>query len=443
MQLIQSSLKICLTSATCALLGASAQANTLSDWNFDTALMYYGEINRVTATEGVLDASKSFNNGNILSLGFVVDSLTGASANGAVAQPTSQTFTTASGKIQSPSNQSDIPLDSGFKDTRAQSSIQFTQPLFENNTLSLGGYFSKESDYFSAGANSNWAIDFNKKNSTLSFGIASSYDQVKPNGGIHNPLSLRQTNLTLPVNNNGGEGEGESEGIDWNDSQVQPINAGIIATTDNKTSNDVLLGFTQVINKRMLMQFNYSYSTVSGYMNDPYKILSVINTNGETQEYRYENRPDSRKKQAFFVQSKYHFDRGVMDLSYRYMTDDWKIKSSTFDFHYHIMLPRGFYLEPHIRYYSQKAAEFYQPYLNNNEPLPTYASADYRLGALDTYTLGVKVGLPKRHGEQLTFRLEYYMQSVKNAGFTSPGILANEPVFQGINAVIAQVSYSF
>jgi len=439
MQLIQSPLKKCLTSATCALLGttaiASAQASTLSDWNFDTALMYYGETNRVSATEGILDANRTFDNGNILSLGFVVDSLTGASANGAVAQPTAQTFTTASGRT---SKQSDIPLDSGFKDTRAQSSIQLSQPLFENNTLSLGGYFSKESDYLSAGLNSNWAIDFNKKNTTLSFGIASSYDQVKPNGGIHDPLSLRSVNI-VPSVNNGGEGDG----IDWNDSQPQSINGGVIAATDNKKSNDILFGYTQVINQRMLMQFNYSYSTVSGYMNDPYKILSVINTNGETQEYRYENRPDSRKKQAFFVQSKYHFNRGVMDLSYRYMTDDWKIKSSTFDFHYHLMLPHGFYIEPHIRYYTQKAAEFYQPYLNNNEPIPTYASADYRLGALDTYTLGVKVGLPKRHGEQMTFRLEYYMQSVNNAGFTSPGILADEPVFQGVNAVIAQVSYSF
>jgi len=440
MQLIQSSLKKCLTSATCALLGATGtvHANALSDWNFDTALMYYGETNRVSAAEGILDANKTFNNGNILSLGFVVDSLTGASANGAVAQPNAQTFTTASGKIQTPSKQSDIPLDSGFKDTRAQSSIQLTQPLFENNTLSLGGYFSKESDYFSAGLNSNWAIDFNQKNSTFSFGMASSYDQVKPNGGIHDPLSLRPVNLALVVNT-----DGEGDGIDWNDSQVQPVDGGIVASTDNKTSNDVLLGFTQIINKRMLMQFNYSYSTVSGYMNDPYKILSVINTNGETQEYRYENRPNSRKKQAFFVQSKYHFDRGVMDLSYRYMTDDWKIKSNTFDFHYHFMLPHGFYLEPHIRYYTQKAAEFYQPYLSNNEPLPAYASADYRLGALDTYTLGVKVGLPKRHGEQMTFRLEYYKQSVNSAGFASPGILADEPVFQGIDAVIAQVSYSF
>lgn len=421
MQLKTLSLKKCLASATCALLSTTVTASNIDDWNFDAAFMYYNETDRISAKEGVLNASKTFDNDYLLSLGVVVDSLTGASANGAVAQPNAQTFTTASGKVQTPSKLSDIPVDSDFKDTRLQSSIQLALPLFENNTLSVGGYFSKESDYRSVGFNSNWALDFNEKNSTLSFGLAASYDQTKPSGGIHDPLSIRQVNSTL----------------------VSAANEGIIGTTDTKKNNDILLGFTQVINERMLVQFNYSYSSLNGYINDPYKILSVINDNGVTQEYRYESRPESRKKHAFFVQSKSHFDRGVMDLSYRYMSDDWKIKSNTFDFHYHFMLPHGFFIEPHLRYYTQKAAEFYQPYLNDNEPLPTYASADYRLGALDTYTLGVKVGLPKRHNNQLTFRLEYYNQTVNNAGFTSPGILADEPVFQGINALIAQVDYSF
>ena len=421
-------------------MNAPVNAKALPDWNFDTALMYYSEINRVKATEGILDASKDLNGGEFLNLGFVVDSLTGASANGAVAQPTAQTFTTSSGKIQAPSKQSDIPLDYSFKDTRVQASVQWIKPLFKNNTFSVGSHFSKETDYLSIGANTNWAIDFNKKNTTLSLGVASSYDQVKPIGGIHDPLTLRA--VTLAPSNGGYEG-GEGDGIDYNDSQVVPPNGGIIATSDNKNNQDLLLGLTQVINRRMLMQFNYSYSAVSGYMNDPYKILSVINNNGETQEYRYENRPRNRTKQAFFMQGKYHFDSGIMSLSYRYMTDDWKITSSTVDFHYHQYLIHGFYIEPHLRFYTQTAAEFYQPYLNNSDVIPQYASADYRLGALDTYTIGIKVGTPKKNGQGMTLRLEYYMQNAKNSGFSTPGILANEPVFQGIDAVIAQISYSF
>ena len=77
--------------------------------------------------------------------------------------------------------------------------------------------------------------------------------------------------------------------------------------SDSKTLTDVLLGVTQVINKRTIMQFNYSLSSSSGYLTDPYKLLSVIDaTTGKTAVdvsgapiYVYEQRPDSRTKHAF------------------------------------------------------------------------------------------------------------------------------------------------
>jgi hypothetical protein len=435
MQLMNAkNLKKSLTAATCTLLGSTAQANLLTDWDFDTALMYYGETNRVSATEGIIAANKDFRNDRLLNFKLVFDSLTGASANGAVAQPNAQTFTTTSGKIQTPSKSSDIPLDPSFKDTRVQASAQWTQPLFKDQTISVGGNLSKESDYLSVGANSNIAFDFNQKNTTLSLGFSGSFDQVKPHGGIHQALSLKSNNVAALSGITGSDDE---------DSVYQVVDQTIIATKDNKTNADLLVGLTQVINKRMLVQLNYSYSKVNGYMTDPYKILSEINSNGETQSYRFENRPDKRTKQAFYAESKYHFSRSIMDLSYRYMTDDWNIKSHTFDFHYQFLLPQGHYVEPHVRYYSQTAADFYQPYLVDGAAIPEFASADYRLGDLDTYTIGVKYGMPIGHGESVAFRVEYYKQSSKNPGFATPGVLADEPVFQGIDAIVAQVSYSF
>ena len=85
-----------------------------------------------------------------------------------------------------------------------------------------------------------------------------------------------------------------------------------IASEDDKTTTDILLGFTQVINRRMLMQFNYSYSMVDGYLTDPFKIFSIVNSSGITQDYRYESRPDSRIKQSVFAQSIYHLDSSVI-----------------------------------------------------------------------------------------------------------------------------------
>ena len=39
---------------------------------------------------------------------------------------------------------------------------------------------------------------------------------------------------------------------------------------------DALIGVTQVLSRRSLLEVAYSYSQVDGYQNDPYKTLSVV-----------------------------------------------------------------------------------------------------------------------------------------------------------------------
>ena len=46
----------------------------------------------------------------------------------------------------------------------------------------------------------------------------------------------------------------------------------------SKDVTNILLGITQVINRHTLVQFNYSLSQSDGYLNDPYKILSVVDS---------------------------------------------------------------------------------------------------------------------------------------------------------------------
>jgi len=445
MQLIQSpmpaqnsnkkTLKSLLTTATCALLGvnASVEANTnpLADWKFDTALMVYSEVNRVSAAEAIVAGTKTFKNDEILNLKVTLDALTGASANGAIGQPNAQTFTSPSGESNYRVDANKTPLDDTFKDTRAQASAQWTQPLANNYTWSVGGNFSKEFDYLSLGANTNIAKDFNKKNTTLSAGLALAYDQIKPSGGIADPLT------PMLFGNEVISGSYDDEGGENRSNKVT------IGNSDNKNTVDLLFGLTQVINRRMIVQFNYSFSHINGYLNDPYKLLSVINSNGLTQQYLYENRPGSRSKHAFFAQTKYHFAHSILDASYRYMTDDWHIHSHTVDLHYRMNLSQDNYIEPHIRYYTQTAADFYQPFLQEGSTVPEFASADYRLGDMDTYTVGIKYGMPLGSGKSMAFRLEYYHQTPKNSGFSQPGVLAEQNLYENIDAVIAQVSYSF
>ncbi len=431
MQLETKNLKALLTTATCALLSfnsptqAAETTNTADEWQFDTALMYYGESDRVTAVEGIIAGQKTFANDEVLNLKLTLDSLTGSSANGAVAQPNVQTFTRPSGKGQYTTKPGDTPLDDTFKDTRVQLTGQWTQPITDDYTWSVGSNVSKEYDYLSLSINSNLARDFNNKNTTLSAGFAYAYDKIDPEGGIPKPLSAMVI---------GEKGTPEFE---------DAFDATRLGSDDDKTTIDFLVGLTQVINRRMIVQLNYSYSNVDGYQTDPFKVVSLVDSEGYAQQYLYENRPDTREKHAVYGQAKYHFERSIMDVSYRFMTDDWEIDSHTVDLHYTIPLTGGHYIEPHLRYYTQTAAEFYQPFLIEGAALPTYVSADYRVGKMDAYTIGIKYGMPINNGDSLAFRLEYYNQSPKNDGNTAIGVLNDVELYEEVDAIIAQITYSF
>ena len=432
-------IKAALTLATATLLGTNplAQANASSTstpeestWEFDSAFLFYSEADRVSAGEVILNAKKTFADDEIFNLKLTIDALTGASANGAVAQPNVQTFTRPSGKGQYTIEAGDVPLDDTFKDTRVQLNAQWTQQIASNYTASGGLHISKEYDYLSLGVNGNIAFDFDRKNSTVSAGFSYFQDTFTPEGGLPNPFS------SMLIGNNNSP--------TWDDSFAKTR----IDSEDTKTTTEVLLGFTQVINRRMITQFNYSYSTVDGYLTDPFKVISVVDgVSGLTQDNIYESRPDSRVKQSIYAQSLYHFDSSVLDVSYRYMWDDWEIDSHTIDTRFRIPLGDTFgtesYLQPHFRFYQQSAAEFYQPFLINSAVLPTYASADYRIGEMSTFTVGLKYGLLVNNGHDLSFRLEYYRQTPTDAGFDAPGALKEVDLYPTIDAIIAQVTYSF
>ena len=112
---------------------------------------------------------------------------------------------------------------------------QWTQALAQNYTGSVGTHISKEYDYLSLGINGNIAYDFNKKNSTISFGLSHFQDTFEPEGGIPKSFS------SLPSAYHEGD---KSE----HDASRQ-------GSDDDKTTSDVMVGFTQVINRRMVTQF--------------------------------------------------------------------------------------------------------------------------------------------------------------------------------------------
>jgi hypothetical protein len=412
-------LRSSLTAATCSLLGTApgsqVSAQEALPWQFDTALLFYGEQDgRVNDASLNALISREFSDEHFLNLRFAIDSLTGASPSGALRAAVPQTFTTPSGGSQYTIAAGELPLDSSFLDTRAAFSASWQQPLSDTSTIDLGANLSNEYDYLSLGVNANYAKDFNRNNTTLSIGVAFQSDDIDPVGGAPIPFALMR-------------------GEDITSNKLG---------SDTKSTTDLLLGVSQVLSRRMVVQLNYSLSDASGYLTDPYKILSVIDpVTGAPIDgpenlytYRFENRPDSRRKQSLFGKLKYRFDAGTLDASYRYMTDDWDVESHTTEVRYRFDLPAASYLEPHVRFYTQTAANFYQTALMDGEPLPAYASADYRLGEFDAVTVGLKYGRRLANGNEWSARLESY---------TTTGAGPNSDVYPDLTAVIFQTSYNF
>lgn len=423
-----------LATATCALLGttpaAPVRAQEIDRWDFETSLLYYGENDdRVQDASLALRAKRDFLDDRSLTLGLTVDALTGATPNGALSQPFAQTFTQPSGNgvFTTPANE--LPIDDTFRDTRVALTANWQQPLGRLYRLDIGASASDEYDYTHVGLNARLARDFNQRNTTVSAGLAIARDDIDPVGGTPLPFSSM-------------------------------LDVGDLSNRTGSESKDVLdlvLGVTQVVGRNTVMQLNYSYSDTSGYQTDPYRVISVIDgatgdlvprtptpgIDGPSHEFRYENRPDERAKHSLYAQAKHFLGGKVLDVSYRYMTDDWDIDSHTADLRLRWPINETSYLEPHLRFYTQREAEFYTVSLIDGQALPAFASNDYRLGNFDAITAGLKYGWTTGRGHDASLRLELYQQRGDIPGGQLIGSQVGTVNYPDLDAIIAQFSYRF
>lgn len=432
-----------LTAATCGLLGMATPARSVAaepekKWDIESAFLFYGESDsRVKDLSLDTRVTRDFGDERKLGIDLTVDSLTGASPNGAIASGGAQTFTSPSGNDTYSTPAGEVPLDDTFHDTRVALNGSWSQPFARLYTLNAGLGFSNEFDYQHVGGNLLVTRDFNQRNTTLSAAVAYGQDTIKPVGGIHAPFAL----MVDAVDEDEDEGEDDDGG----------------GGSDKKNVLDLLLGVTQVLGRHSVLRVNYSYSDSSGYLTDPYKILSVVDpvtgelvartpapgSEGPLGLYRYENRPDSRKRQALYTELRQDFSGKVLQLGYRYSTDDWEVDSHTLEARLRLPFGASNYLEPHLRYYTQTAASFYRYSLADGETLPEFASADARLADMDAITAGLKFGHAAASGNEWSVRLEFYQQKSKPPAETLIGDQVGNVQMPDFNAVILQFGYHF
>ena len=434
-----------LMTAGCALLGtpaahaqdADATTSVGDGWESDSALLYYKEGDgRVQAIEPVVLLRHDYGDEHVLSVKLTYDSLSGGSPNGALPSKNPQTFATPSGSTLTPSTTTQVPQTyttpsgntvvqlanaqstlytvtpgalpiSKFQDEREAASLGWSQPFARLWKYTVGGDLSHERDFLSASANAALARDFFQRNTTLSLGGAFEADHINPLGGTPVPGS----SYTLLQ-------KGANRG---------------------KTVASTMLGLTQVMTRRWLVQFNLTADRARGYQTDPYKITSVLDSQGNATAYYFERRPESRTRQAAYLENRLALGKDTLTLGLRYMKDDWGIRSATVDLRYRLQFEGRLYVEPVGRFYHQTAADFYHLYLPAGQATPAYFSADPRLADFDAVTAGFKFGMPMGDDGEFIVRVESYRQTGRNvpAGF---GNIAGVDLYPGLKATMVQFS---
>lgn len=242
----------------------------------------------------------------------------------------------------------------------------------DGTALTVGGSYSKESDYIGRGLSLRYAFSSDDRNTTWTMGAAIGRDSISPNNGV----------VT-------GERKGRTE---W------------------------LAGVTQVLTPQDVVQLNLGHQTASGYLSDPYKF--------------FDERPRRKRQSTVSLRWNHHVEplEGTLRSSYRHYRDSWGVRSHTLSAEWVQPLPAGFTVTPALRLYTQTAARFYVDAEEQDLPFPPnppegalHSSLDQRLSAFGARTLGIKVAKALPGGWSVDLKVERYVQRAAWAGWFGGG----------------------
>jgi hypothetical protein len=238
------------------------------------------------------------------------------------------------------------------------------------SSYSLGTSFSNENDYTSRAFSANASFSTENNNTTFSLGYGFSSDTIVP------------VELT--------------DGVQLN---------------EKKTTNEFLVALTQVTSPRDLFQFNLTVSDGEGFFSDPYK-FAIIGT-----DVFRDNRPRERTQTAFLARWNHHFAdlKATVRPSYRYYVDTFGVQANTWQLEWAQRFGGNLTVTPLVRYYTQRAAEFYSDPDPNDPnlslpPTQEFYSVDQRLAAFGAITLGIKADMRLGSGWSFDLKAEGYDQ---------------------------------
>ena len=257
----------------------------------------------------------------------------------------------------------------GITDYRVAGDARLTR-YFDGQAIGAGIAWSHERDYVSRAVSVEWRGWSDDRNRSYALGVGAARDHVDSVNGL--------------------------------------------ARGKRRETYDWLLGVTQVLDARSIVDVQLTWSDGRGDYSDPYKLLDT--------------RPDRRRVLALRTRYNRHFAAtdATLRLAWRYLRDSFGDDSQVLEASWVQALPQSFTLTPTLRYLTQGAADFYRdpPFPQGFVPGNPY-TADTRLSAFGALTLGLRLERQFAGGLTADVAVNLYRQrpAWRLGGGGSPGLV--------------------
>lgn len=242
----------------------------------------------------------------------------------------------------------------------------------------------------------NWSLGISRN-------VSFEHDYTSRAFGIEAKVDLAEKNTTLQM------------GLGRNSDEVRSVED--LTLHERRRTREFLFGVTQVIDPRSIVQSNLQITRGKGYYNDPYRFTTSFPTDAAP-IFHADVRPGERRQTAWLTRYRRSISDaqgaglGVLALEYRYYTDDWGIRSHTFDASFTHTFAERWKITPGLRYYTQTQADFFRNVLPENlrGNADAASSSDQRLAAFGGLQPSIKVSYVFPGGTTLDAAVSRYEQ---------------------------------
>ncbi|MCF2445183.1 DUF3570 domain-containing protein [Dyadobacter sp. CY345] len=285
----------------------------------------------------------------------------------------------------------DFVMSSASKrDARSYGNLNYQRQLKKRDLkLGIGSGFSIESDYLSIPIFASAEYTNPTKTRTYSFDFQAYFDDMR--WGRLDPDHYRPVKLIYPV---------ELRNRQWFD-------------TYRRDSYNFKLGFTQIINPRLVLGIFPEFSYQKGLLSTPFHRVYF-----KDNSLKVENLPQDRYKFPVSTRLNYFMgSRTILKLNYGFYYDSFDILGNSLELEAAIKTSPQWTISPFFRFYKQSGSEYFKAYKQHEISAKFYTS-DYDLASFQSYKAGINLRylpsayLTKRISfDELNLRYGYYHRS--------------------------------